>query len=583
MRTLSLVAAACLIMTGCRNEAAVVVEGPRLQIASLFVLNGNRTVTLGWTSVQNGTQAAITVYRSADPFFVPSPLSLLAGLPPGTVGYADTGLVNGARYYYRVVPVESGGGNQGLPSEAALGRPFDYSNVNGILFSDHIQPIFLSSCAVAGCHAGAGPALSTGGSERVPLQTWEDLFRGGDHGALIVPFRANKSHLIYHLNTDTTLAPASEPHMPLPGFDLPYDQLSTLMRWIDEGAPNDYGAIAFSTYAAGEVLATNQAEDVVSIIDIRTRLVARYVQAGLPKVSPGLAPQAPHNITVDRAHDAYYVNLVTAGKVLKYRLGDNALVGELSGILSPTQVALTTTGDTGFVAQFNSQAQAIRMFDTRTMQLFPQSFFHPQLFKPHGVQLTPDGKQLYITGNLSDNIIVLDLATGSLDPIWLDPAHPAVGTNFQPYQTAMTRDNKFVYVSCQLTNEVRVIDRDSMKVVKSIPVGTFPLILAVTPDDRFVYVANRNSNSVSVIRTSDNTVLATIADVGPQPHGVAIDALGRFAYVSCENVSGNGPPPHHPTAGSKAPGFVAVIDLTTNTVVERVEVANFASGIAVVD
>jgi len=590
MRAVSLLTFGSLIIAGCRNESPVIVQPPTLQVQSLFALNGNRSVTLGWTAVQNGPASSIAVHRSLFPGFSPSRATLLAELPGSAASYADSGLVNRGLYYYRIVPIasESDSRREGHPSETAVGRPLDYGAVSTILFSDHIQPIFTSGCAVTGCHAVpidsltfnafAAPAASS-----MSLSRWEDIFRGGEHGSVVVPYRGNKSHLVYHLNTDTLLAPVSEPHMPLPGLNLPSDQLTTLIRWIDQGAPNDYGAIAFATFPEGEVLATNQAEDVVAIIDIRTGLVARYVQAGLPRVTAGLAPQAPHNITVDPAHGLYYVNLVSVGKVLKYRMSDNALLGELSGILSPTQVALTTTGDTGFVAQFNSQAHAIRMFDARTMELFPQTFSHPQLNKPHGVELTPDGKQLYITGNLSDNVIVLDLASGAMDPIWLDPANPAVGTTFQPYQTAMTRDNKYAYVSCQLTNEVRVIDRDSMKVVKSIPVGTFPLILAVTPDDRFVYVANRNSGSVSVIRTSDNTVATTITGVGPQPHGVAIDAMGRYAYVTCENLSGGGPPPHHPTSGSKAPGYVVVIEIATNTVVKRIEVANFASGVAVVD
>jgi YVTN family beta-propeller protein len=117
--------------------------------------------------------------------------------------------------------------------------------------------------------------------------------------------------------------------------------------------------------------------------------------------------------------------------------------------------------------------------------------------------------------------------------------------------------------------------------VKVIPVGQYPLILAMSPDGRYVYSANRNSNSVSVIRTGLDTVVATVQNVGPQPHGIDITADGRFAYVSCENVTA-AVPPHHPTSGSKVPGFVAVVDLATNQVVKTIEVGAFAAGVAVV-
>ena len=63
-----------------------------------------------------------------------------------------------------------------------------------------------------------------------------DLFVGGNHGAIVIPYRSDLSHLIFHINYDTLLAPVSDPHMPYLGFNLPLDQLNILMRWINEGA-----------------------------------------------------------------------------------------------------------------------------------------------------------------------------------------------------------------------------------------------------------------------------------------------------------------------------------------------------------
>lgn len=584
---------ASLSFMECNHDVSGLLDS-QLTIESVVAVNGNKSVKLGWTGIENGTAVELQIHRSVSKEVLPVLQTLIVSLPSSARTFTDTAVVNNQTYYYTVVPVEEVAGGMrrlGSSGEATMARPYDYSTVGEISFSQHIQPIFLSGCGVNGCHVGADPVSiakrdgidKISHNEQFSLKNWEDFFKGGSHGALIVPYRANKSHLIFHMNKDTLIAPVSLPHMPsLTGMDIPADQFNLIMRWIDEGASNDDGAVAFSTYPEGKVLATNQAEDVVAIIDVKTQLVARYIQAGLPNVTPGLQPQSPHNLIVDQANGYYYVNLVNAGKVIKYRLSDNVKLGEVTGITSPTQIALTATGDTGFVAQFFDNAHAIRMFDTRTMQLFPQTFVTPLMSKPHGVQLTPDGQQVYITGNLSDNVIILDIATGGLSLIWMDANNPQPSTNFLPYQTVMTNDNKFAYVSCQRSNDVRVIDRDSMKVVKIIPVGLDPLIMAITPDNQYIYVANRNSNSVSVIRTSDNTVSATIADVGPQPHGVAIDKNGKYAYITCENVGGTGPPPHHPTSGSKAPGYVVVIDIATNGIVKTIEVANFAAGIAVV-
>jgi len=581
-------AAACavfalVVYSGCNNGVSTAVEPTRPRVASLVAVNGDRSVVLGWTTASGAL--AYQIHRSTGCCFTPTSQTLLTVLPPSATTYLDSPLVNGQRYYYRIVPMGEGGRRPGSGGNSTVARPYDYSSVPEISFSNHVQPIFLSGCAVSGCHDRSAPGNKKptppgADSEQFSLANWEDFFAGRDHGGLVVPYRANKSHMIYHVNSDTLLAPVSIPHMPpIAGISIPPLQLGVIMRWIDAGAADDYGAVAFTADPQGKVLVTNQAEDLIAVIDIATNLVARYIQAGVANVfiQP---PAAPHNVTVDKAHGYYYVNLVGGGKVLKFRLADNAKVGEVSGILSPTQIALSEGGDTGYVAQFASGVNSIRLFDTRTMALIGQvSALYVD--KPHGVQLTPDRRELWVTGNLSDNIMVVNLQDFSTKLIQLNNQAPGSGGALLPYQTVMTADNKFVYVSCQRSNEVRLISRDSLAVVKVIPVGQYPLILAISPDGRYVYSANRNSNSVSVIRTGVDSVVATIPDVGPQPHGIDITPDGRFAYVSCENVTA-AVPPHHPTSGSKIPGFVAVVDLATNQVVKTIEVGAFAAGVAVV-
>ena len=60
----------------------------------------------------------------------------------------------------------------------------------------------------------------------------------------------------------------------------------------------------------------------------------------------------------------------------------------------------------------------------------------------------------------------------------------------------------------------------------TIPVGTEPYGIALTPTGRKLYVANARSNSVSVIDTASLRVTTTIANVGPEPRGIAITNAG---------------------------------------------------------
>ncbi len=626
MKQSILTATLFFLLLSCTDEIPTIVNQTSLSnTPTLIAINGNTSVTLCWTpdisalakqlhddepSIPDvGPLSEIIIYKSMDEHFVLSSATKLAVLPLSASSYVDSNLHNGWKYFYRLVPVEqlpNGMRRYRESSNIVVATPLDYSSISMISYTEHIQPIFASGCAFSGCHADNPneeepspededvPEDDDGGGlhfqktshtgSRIHLTSWEELMSGDRNGAVVVPFKSTKSHLLFHVNYDTLIAPVSSPHMPKTGVNLPDEQIQLLKRWIDEGAQNDIGAIALTNNPEGRILVTNQADDLVTVIDRKTSLVARYIQAGVADTRTQ-QPHAPHNITVDSMNDCYYVNVVSAGKILKFRLHDYVKLGEVSGILSPTQVALTSTGDTAFVAQFATNNNAIRFFNTKTMQLYPQQISSSLLNKPHGVQISPDFSEVWVTGAFSDNMMVVklsDLSTSTIPLIENDTLPPGTGNRLIPYQTTMTSDGKFVYVTCQKSNEVRVIDRDSMKVVKIIPVGQFPLIPDITPDNRYVYVPNRNTNSVSIIRTSDNTAWRTISNVGPQPHGIDISADGKYAYVSCENVSAQ-IPPHHPTEGSKVPGFVSVIKLSTNQVVKKIEVGAFAAGIAVVD
>ncbi len=606
-----------IVIAACNIDTTSVVETEsRLSVNSLFAINGNNAVTLGWTTPlppflpkashdgaaggadpdDAGIPQTIIVHRSDDPDFIPSDATLLAEVGADLDRYTDTTVFNGMVYYYRIVPVGllSGGVRKiGKPSTAVNAKPYDYGAVTTISYDEHIDRILSSGCAVSGCHVGTGESghdhakrLLRGilHDDELPgqfsMKSWQDLMKGGNHGAVVIPFAPSKSHLIFHLNDDTLRAPVSTPHMPLPGFQLPSDQVDLLYRWVAEGCASDEGAIPFTVFPEGRVLITNQAEDLVAVIDRATNLVGRYVRAGAENVFV-TPPEAPHNVTVDEARGVYYVNLIGSGKVLKYRLDTNELIDEVGGIISPTQVALSPTGDTAYVAQFAQGVNAVKILRTDPLQVIGE-VSATNVDKPHGVQITPDGKELWVTGNLSDNIMVVDLSDFSTTLVQLNNQPPGEGGVLLPYQTVMTADNEKVYVTNQRGNTVVVVDRRTYEVVKSIPVGLNPLIPSLTPNGRYVLVPNRNSNDLSVIDTRVDSVTRTIANVGPQPHGSAVTPDGRYAYVSCENVTAL-VPPHHPTAGSKNPGFFTIIDLTLMTVVETFETGAFAAGVAITE
>src|SRR5689334_12706283 len=76
-----------------------------------------------------------------------------------------------------------------------------------------------------------------------------------------------------------------------------------------------------------------------------------------------------------------------------------------------------------------------------------------------------------------------------------------------PIEMAFSPDGHLLYILCQDSDEVRVVDAQSSKVVAIIPVGHVPRGLALSPDGSRLYITNAWSDTVSVIDTSRREVV----------------------------------------------------------------------------
>ena len=147
-----------------------------------------------------------------------------------TGGVDDSPLTNQKYYYYTVVSENIGTLGtviRSLPANTAKAFPFDYASVDTAknIYSQHIQQIFNSGCAVNGWHVGTGAdthersavrkslRVKLGGGQ-FSLLSWADAVKGDGGFSVVVPFKSTRSDLIHHLNRDSLIASASQPSMP---------------------------------------------------------------------------------------------------------------------------------------------------------------------------------------------------------------------------------------------------------------------------------------------------------------------------------------------------------------------------------
>jgi YVTN family beta-propeller protein len=101
---------------------------------------------------------------------------------------------------------------------------------------------------------------------------------------------------------------------------------------------------------------------------------------------------------------------------------------------------------------------------------------------------------------------------------------------YSPYNLAVARDGKRLYVVAQEGNALLVVDTEKNKVVDKIGVGKMPYTVVINNDGKLAYVSNQWSDNVSVVDLEKATVVDTLT-TGNGPAGMSFSADGNYLYV----------------------------------------------------
>lgn len=104
-------------------------------------------------------------------------------------------------------------------------------------------------------------------------------------------------------------------------------------------------------------------------------------------------------------------------------------------------------------------------------------------------------------------------------------------TYASPLELLVSPDGARLYVLCNESDQVRVLDAASYAVIKNIAVGREPRGFSLSPDGTRLFVANSWDDTLSVIDTRTLAVVDTWA-VGAEPSSVVEDREGKRLYVA---------------------------------------------------
>jgi DNA-binding beta-propeller fold protein YncE len=349
-----------------------------------------------------------------------------------------------------------------------------------------------------------------------------------------------------HLSVNLLLASATVlAQSPSPGrsINLPTSKMLTVPAPGRIGSTNSFpGTMVLSPdghYAAllnyGYGTQETMARQSIAVLDLKTNQLADFPDARLG----------------DDAHQSYFIGLAFSsdGKHLY------ASVGSLS---DPTG---TKSGDTGNgIMQYSFMKGKVAPERFIPIPLQPLSTGkripvgmkaqpHMAIPYPAGITVISDGghDKLLIANNLSDNIVLIDPATGKILQTFDLSTSDLVPSSY-PYTCVAAKDGRRAWCSLWNDSQIAELDLTSGKVARRIELkkpedplapGSHPTAMLLSPNEKTLYVALSNVDQVAAVATESGLPIAFLPTFkaewkvwGAFPIGLAQSRDGKHLFVA---------------------------------------------------
>jgi DNA-binding beta-propeller fold protein YncE len=337
-----------------------------------------------------------------------------------------------------------------------------------------------------------------------------------------LPAQENKPASI-SLPTSKTLT------LPTPGHIGSTNGFSATIALSPDGR---YAVLLNDGYGTQETIATQS----IAILDLKSNELKDY----------------PDKRFGEEAHQSYFLGLV-------FSSDGKHLYASVGSISDPTGAKPPSTGNGIAVYSFSDGKVAPERF----IPIEPQALASGKKVAI-ALQKTPAGTaipypaglallsaeghdRLLVANNLSDNAVLLDVASGKIVQRFDLSTNDLVPSSF-PYTCVATRDARRAWCSLWNASRVAELDLNTGKVIRWIQLeqpddpiapGSHPTAMLLSPDEKTLYVALSNVDAVAKVSTERgdliavlNTTVRTQEFAGTYPSALAQSPDGKRLFVA---------------------------------------------------
>lgn len=248
-------------------------------------------------------------------------------------------------------------------------------------------------------------------------------------------------------------------------------------------------------------------DDSIDVIDVATLEVVDSIPTG---PSPEIFAFSPDEtqIFVSNEEDSTMEMIDIATKTVVARVATGA---EPEGVINSV--------DGKYVFATSEVADMVHVIDREKAAVIKNIVVGT---RPRRFVVTPDGAELWVSDELSSEVHVIDIAS-----LTIKTALTFVPPGFRPEDVTpvgmtITKDGSKVLISLGRANHLAIVDAKTFEVLEYVLVGSRAWDVDMTSDEKTAFVANGLSDDITVIDMESMTPVQSLA-VGRTPHSIRVD------------------------------------------------------------